>query len=241
MQLYDATTKRGLCQKIDRLCDTTDTSYPRLNKTAEINDAYEKVVGWILEADGTWQFDDSNYTTLPIGTQTLVASQTAYTFNDKFLEIEEVAVKNSAGDWVILTPIDQSEWGNSPLEEDFPTAGMPVYYDKVSEDTIKLYPAPSSANCTLTSGLRIKFRRTASLFTPTSATTADTTEPGFASTYHEILAYMASIPYCVTYKKDRVVAYQNEVDRIKKELLKHYGQRERDTRAVMTMAPINFR
>ena len=242
MQLYDPTNYRGICQKIDRLCDTTDTSYPRLKKTAEVNDAYETIIGWIIGADGTWQYDDSNYTDLPIGTQTLITTQKTYTFNDKFLEIIQVEVKNSSGDWEILKPIDQKEFSDDlPLEEAFSEDGMPEYYDKVSEDTIKLYPAPKTGSCTLTSGLRITFKRTASLFTPASTTAADTTVPGFASPWHEILAYMAAIPYCMTYKKDRVALYEKKVEELKKGLIDHYSKREMDKRKKMTMAIINFR
>lgn len=241
MQFYDATNKRAICQKIDRLCDTTDTSYTRLNKTAEVNDAYEQVVGWLIASDGTWQWDDSNYSTLPIGTQTLVTTQSAYTFNDKFLDIISVEVKNANGDWEILRPIDQREFSDTmPLEEAFEDDGMPEYYDKVSEDTIKLYPAPKTGSCTLTSGLRVKFKRTANLFTAASNTDADTTVPGFASPYHEILAYMAAIPYCMTYKKDRLALYEKRVAELKDELIKFYSKREMDKRKQMTMAPINY-
>jgi len=243
MQFYDATNKRAICQKIDRLCDTTDTSYPRLDKTAEVNDAYEQVVGWLLTADGTWQWDDSNYDDLPIGTQTLVSGQSAYTFNDKFLQLLEVQIMGKDGKYRIIQPIDQREYSDeAPLEEDFTTDGEPIYYDKVSDDTIKLYPAPDNGiSVTLASGIKIKFKRTAELFTATSAVTADATAPGFASPYHVILSYMAAIPYCMTYKKDRVALYEKKVMDLKKELVELYSNREKDKRKVMTMGSIAFR
>jgi len=232
MVFSDSTTKLGLVEEVDSLCDSTSTSYPINDKTRRLNTALEQVVGWILNVDGTWQWDDSNNTDLPIGTQTLVASQSAYTFNDKFLQLVEVQVKDKAGNWTIIKPIDQKEYSDSiPLDEAFETAGLPYYYDKVSDDTIKLYPAPAAANCTLASGLKIKFKRTAHLFTA-----ADTTAvPGFASNFHVVLAYMASIPYCMTYKKDRVNMYQAMVNDLKDGLLKQYSQREKDVRKVMTM------
>ena len=70
---------------------------------------------------------------------------------------------------------------------------LPLYYDKVSDDTIKLYPSPTATYCTLTAGLKVHFRRTAHLFTASDTDAV----PGFASPYHVILAYMASIP-CIT-------------------------------------------
>jgi hypothetical protein len=210
------------------LCDADTTSYIAATLLRRINNAYEQVIGWLINVDGTWQWDDTNYTDLPIGTQTLVASQSAYTFNDKFLQLEEIQIKDVSGNWQIIKPIDQKEFSDStPLSEAFKTAGMPVYYDKVSDDTIKLYPAPSAANCTLASGLKIKFRRTASIFTSAEVTTG-TKVPGFASPYHQILSYMAAIPYCMTYKKDRVALYEKRVMDLKNELMDLYSLRQKD-------------
>ena len=228
-------------QEARDLCDADTTSYTAATLLRRINAAYEQIVGWIINADGTWQWDDSNYTDLPIGTQTLVAGQSAYTFNDKFLQLLEVQVKDDEGNFRIIYPIDQKEYSDeSPLEEDFETDGFPQYYDKVSDDTIKFYPAPAAADVTLTSGLKIKFKRTADIFTSAEVTTG-TKEPGFASPYHIILSYMAAIPYCLTYKKDRVALYEKKIMELKKELMDHYASREKDKRKVMTMAPISYR
>ena len=246
MQFYDATNKRAICQEIDRLCDTTDTSYPRLDKTARVNDALEQVVGWILQADGRWQFDDSNYTTLPIGTVTLVEGQVAYSFTDKFLDIEEVAVLDVGGSWRKLIPIDSSELEGLTIEEYFGITasstpkGLPTHYDK-QEDTIKIYLAPTSTAVTLTNGLRVRFKRTASLFTAVSTTAADTTVPGFASPYHVLLAYMAAMPYVTEYKQDRVALYEKKIDALQKEIIKFYGHRSEDERKIMEMSSISFR
>ncbi len=228
----------GICQEIDGLCDSNTTTYSLADKTRRVNIALEQVVGWLINADGTWEWDDTNNSDLPIGTQTLVAAQKAYTFNDKFLQITEVQVKDNDGNWHIIYPISQREYSDEqPLEEDFETDGLPLYYDKVSDDTIKLYPAPSATNCTLASGLKIKFKRTAHLFAADDTTAV----PGFASPYHVILAYMAAIPYCMTYKKDRIALYEKKVMELKKELIELYSQREKDKRKIITMSPILFR
>jgi len=241
MKFYDATNKQGLCQLLDDLCDTDDTSYPRVKKTRDINLAYERVVGKLINADGSWEFDDTNYSDFPIGTYTLTEGQAKYSFNDKFLQIMEVQVKDSNGDWHILQPISQREYSDeTPLEEAFEDNGLPEYYDKISDDTIKLFPAPSEDDVTLTNGLKIKFKRTASTFTVASDTSEDTTEPGFAIN-HEILAYMAAIPYCMKYKKDRVPLYKKTADEMMKELLDHYGQREKDVRKKLGTKPIKYK
>jgi len=150
MQFNDTTTKLGICQEIDALCDSDTTSYTVAEKTRRVNNSLEQVIGWLINADGAWQWDDTNNTDLPIGTQTLVAAQKTYTFNDKFLQLLEVQVKDVNGNWIILKPIDQREYSDTePLDEAFETDGLPLYYDKVSDDTIKLYPAPSATSCTL--------------------------------------------------------------------------------------------
>lgn len=216
------------------LCDADTNSYPASALLRRINEAYERVIAWILEADGLWQWDDTNYSDLPVGTQNLVEGQSKYSFNDKFLEIEEVQIKDKNGDWIIIEPIDQKEYSDyEPLSEAYTDAGMPVYYDKLTDDTIELFPAPTSAEVTLASGLKIKYRRTASLFT-SAEVTAGTKTPGFVSPFHYILSYMASIPYCMSYKKDRVSLYEKRVEEYKNELMKHYSRRERDKRKIMT-------
>lgn len=247
MQLYNTTLPhKSLIHEIWNLCDAGITSYPIKDVIRRLNSSFEQVVGWLINASGTWQWDDTNYTDLPIGTQTLVAGQSAYTFNDKFLTIERVKIKNKNGDWVIIKPLDQAEISNETvLEEYFETAGMPEYYDKISDDTFKLYPAPSAAQTTLASGLKVEYRRTAKVYTMSDSTTItsgeESVEPGFASPYHVILAYMASVPFCMNYKKDRVNLYEKKITELKDELVKHYSKRQKDERKGFSMKPISFR
>lgn len=224
------------------LCDATAVSYPAATLLRRINEAYEKVVGWILEADGTWQWDDTNFASHPIGTYDLSNTVNKYSFNDKFLEIEEVQVLSNNGVWSILKPIDQGDiLGTRPLTEIYKENGIPEYYDKLSDDTIALYPAPDDGvSVTLANGLKIRFRRTADLFT-SDQVTAGTKVPGFISTAHYILSYMAAIPYCMKYKKDRVALYDKTVNEYKDLILKHYSRREQDKPKILTMAPISHR
>jgi len=237
MQYNSVSDSLGLCQEIDGLCDSNTTSYPVADKTRRVNSALEELVGEIINADGTWQWDDTNNTTLPVGTQTLVASQSLYSFNDKFLQIEHVKVKDVDGVWHTLTPIDEVEFGVTPIEEYFQDTGLPTHYDKVGDDSIKLYPAPIATHCTLTSGLKVNFKRTAHLF----AADDTTAEPGLPSTHHILLAYMASIPYCALYHPERVNFLMIKVAEMKKTLLKHFAQREKDAKKRFKFTPINYR
>jgi hypothetical protein len=224
------------------LCDADTTSYTAADLLRRVNNSFEQVVGWLINSDGTWQFDDSNYSDFPIGTYTLVNGQAKYSFNDKFLQLEEVQILNKDGVYEIIQPIDQTEYSDiTPLEELFKTSGKPVYYEKLTDDTIKLFPAPDNGvSVTLVAGLKIKFKRTASLFTSAEVTTG-TKEPGFASPYHIILSYMAALPYCQSYKKDRVALYEKKIMDLKTELINHYSMRSKDERKVATTKFVSFR
>lgn len=239
MNFYDSTnTENSLVNETWSLCDADITSMPLAVVTRRFNLALEELVGEIINADGTWQFDDTNNTTLPIGTQTLIASQTLYSFNDKFLQIERVKVLDVDGNWHLVEPIDELDLENSgfAIEEYFTATGLPTHYDKVGDDSIKLYPAPVATYCTLASGLKVHFKRTAHLFEvgDTSAV------PGLPSTHHVLLAYKAAIPYCASYKPQRVPWLELQVQKMTKTLLEHFGQRERDKRKIITTSPINF-
>ena len=116
---------------------------------------------------------------------------------------------------------------------------MPIYYDKQGS-SILLYPAPDNgASVTLAAGLKVYFQRTASIFTSAEVTTG-TKVPGFASPYHMILAYMAALPYAISYKKDRVPVILNEIRRLEEDLTDHYSRREKDRRKVITTRGISF-
>jgi len=74
-------------------------------------------VALIITADGTWQYDDTNYTDLPIGTGTLVEAQQSYSFASEYLEIEIVKVKDIDGNWRTLDLVDDKTLEIFPLED----------------------------------------------------------------------------------------------------------------------------
>lgn len=238
MQFNSHATNLDIVSEIDSLCDSDSTSYPIAAKTRRVNAAYEELIGEIINADGTWQYDDTNHTDLPVGTATLGEAKESYSFASEYLQIEQVKVLNVNGDWMIVKPFDPRDLETTGIavEEYFGATGLPEYYD-ILGDTIRLYPAPTETSVTLSAGLKVHFKRTADLFT----TTDTTQQPGLPSTHHILLSYMASIPYCMSYKKDRVPWLAKKTDDMKKTLLAHYGQREKDRRKVMSTRPIQFR
>lgn len=244
MQLYvTATPSISIIHELWSLVDADITAYPLNDAVRRINAAYEELIAMILNADGTWQYDDTNWTDSPVGTGTLVEGQESYSFASEYLEIEQIDIKDVNGVWRKIQPLDSSELGPESWEEYFgvdsssnPLKGMPEYYDKLG-DTIRLGPAPTSTSVTLSNGLKVHFKRTADLFT-----ISDTTQsPGLPSTHHVLLAYMAAIPYAMAYKQDRVGWLEKKSDAMKKTLLQHFGNREKDRRKKFGTKFVSFR
>lgn len=240
----------GIIDEIDALCDTNSTTYTVASKTRRVNSSLEGLVVKILKSSGKYQWDDPNNTTNPIGTFTLVEGQSKYNITDTFLEVEWIKIKDLAAKYILINPIDQAQLSMS-YEEYFGTdtsgninKGFPWWYDK-DGPVITLFNTPGAAYCTLASGLQIGFRRTASLF----ATTDTTKVPGIASPFHVLLARMAALPYCQTYKKDRVpmlmaligseTQYGTDGAGIR-DLIEFYARREKDFRNIMTPKEIQF-
>lgn len=220
------------------LVGADSNSYANALLLIRVNNAYEDIVAKILGCDGKWQFDDTNYTSFPIGITTLVANQQDYTFDITHLEIERVEVLDSSGIWHQLKPIDSSEIRGA-ISEYQNASSLPLEYDKQGRSLI-LYPAPSATEVTLTSGLKVYFKRTADLFTSAQVTTG-TKVPGFASPFHILLSYKAALPFAVHNVPQRVPALMAEIARLEKELIKHYSQRELDRRKGFSMRRINSR
>jgi len=232
-------TIADLEQEARDLCDADTTSYPATTMLRRVNSSLETLIGKIINTSGTWDYDDTNYSDLPVGKGTLVEGQSSYSFASEYLQIKNIKVLLEDGtSWQILSPIDQSQL-NYALEQELLTDGLPYMYDKVG-DTINLYPAPTATHVTLASGIKIEFKRTANIFTAAQVT-AGTKEPGIASPWHVTIAKMAALPYCKSYKKDRVAQLERDIKEEIEDMLSHYGQREKDSRKIITMEGINHR
>ena len=224
-----------------KLVDADSVSYTDADLLRRINSSYEEIVGKLIALDKNWNFGDSNYTSLPTGLKTITAATHEYAFDSTFLTIFGASIKDAEGLWHTLDLIDEAEIirGGVDLDEYLKTDGLPIEYAK-RENFIVLYPAPSAATTTLTSGLKVYFQRTADIFTSAQVTTGTKT-PGFASPYHILLALKAALPYAISYKPQRIPYLLNEINRIEKEMIDFYCQRGRDEINRMTMSRISFR
>lgn len=225
--------------KCRKLVDATATSYTDANLLIDLNAAYEEIVGMILNWDGRWSFDDTNYGTNPRTSQNLVASQVPYPIAPAtYLTVDEVRILDENGDEHKLEQLFQKDF-SEPLEELFSTSGRPLYYT-LEGDKVRVFPAPSAALTTLTNGLIIHYRRTASVFTSAEVTTG-TKVPGFAVPWQKLMCYKAILDYAIAYKSQRVPAFLREIDRLTRELKTFYLNRNGNDETVLAVKPINFR
>lgn len=228
------------------LCDADTTSYTAATMLRRVNSALEELVGMIINADGSWQFDDTNHDDLPRGKGNLVDGQESYTFTSDYLQIEEISILDKNSLYRKIKPFDPADFDGMTADEYWgvdssgdPNKGMPEVYD-IKGDSIRLYPAPDTNVVTLTNGIRVSFKRTADLYTSAEVITG-TKEPGLPSTHHSILSYMAAIPYCMKFHPKRVSWLEKKVDEMKRTLLEHYASREKDRRTIITPKRRPFR
>lgn len=242
MVLNDSTGKLGIVQEIQDLCSISadDTaSYPLTAIARRVNSALETLVIKIMTAAGTWRFDDTNFTDLPIGTGTLVSGQTSYSFAAEYLDIDWVKVMAANGHWYFLKPWDQSE-SDIPYEETLVIGGQPLFYEKVG-DTIRILGTVTATYLTLASGIKVGFSRTASLFTGDNSVGDNAKVPGIASPFHITIARMTALPYCKSYLPDRVTQLERDIAADTVDMIAFYSRREKDKRKVATMKEIKYR
>lgn len=208
---------------VDFLCGSTSGTYPDADKIRNFNKAYQNVATLIWESAGGWQFDDSNATTLPLAKTTLVHNQQDYTLPTTAQRLEAVMVKDSAGNFQKLKPFDIHDV-TIALPEYFETPGMPLYYDLIGR-SLMLYPTPSSAYCTLASGMGVYVNRDVTEFAVTAGTA---TTPGFATAYHPILSYSAAIEY--THDQDKRQMFVGRRAEMEEGLKRFYSKRPVETK-----------
>ena len=243
MDFNDTTLKQGLVQDCDWWVNSDITSYPLADKVRSANMGINEVVGLILGADGRWQFDDTNYTDLPIGTTNLVLNQQDYGIDVSMVDITRVECKDVNGNWQYLVPFDQKDLtpplgtptpigtltanatlggNNYSLTEFMNTAGTPIYYDKIA-NSIFLYPKPSYNS---TGGLKVYFQRKASYFV-----VADTTKrPGFANHLHRYISFYMAKDYAVAkmLTGNKIQSLMNEMATMKQAIVDFYSARKKD-------------
>ena len=207
------------------LCGSTSGTYPDSDLIRNINIAYADVSRLIWSSAGGWQYDDGNSTTLPIAKTTLVHNQQDYTLPSTTQRLEQVVVKDSGGTWTKLKPFDIHDTTIAP-ESYLDESGLPVYYDLIGR-SVMLYPKPSSAYCTLASGLGVYVSRDVTEF----PVTATSTTPGFATPFHRILSFAAAVDFVQDQNERQSLIVQK--DRLEKGLVQFYSKRDVEQESII--------
>jgi len=226
MQFFNSTNKENSlyhdCLNLCGILSTDTTTLPITDFTRSANEALKLTSQLIWQNTGEWSFDDSNYTTLPSATTTLVASQRDYQIPSYTQMIERLEVLDANGDWQKVTPFDKGMTKTS-LEELYSTTGLPEYYDMVG-NSIKLYPSPDATNCTLTNGLRLYLSRGVDEFV-----VSDTTkEPGFLKDFHRMVSLNCALDWAMPKGLSIISSLQNQISAMKDNIAKFYGGRDKD-------------
>lgn len=248
MDFNNTTTEDGIVQDIDFGVGSTRATYPLTRIANDANRAMDDVITIILGADGRWQFDDTNYTDLPIGTTNLVSEQQDYSFDPEQIDVTRVECKDENGNWQYLVPFDQRDLtppgvatipvtgltsvgtlgGNNYSLTDFmSTSGTPVYYDKIA-NSIFLYPKP---NYNSSGGLKVYFQRKPSYFESTDTTK----QPGFAKHLHKIISLKCQYTYAVAkiLSPNTIQFLQQQIAIWEQKVRDFYASRKKDEKVVM--------
>jgi len=231
MVFSDTSTKLGIIQDCEQLvfgnyADISGNSERLYDFTARVNRAYDKIATLIMSVDGRWQFDDTNYTDFPIGSTALVSGQQDYSMDIEFMDVVKVIILDSAGNKVLLTPIDINDpLGRMYLTDMTTGGGTPRFYDKTGRSLL-LYPIPNYA---IASGLTVHYRRKPSYFAYTDTTKA----VGIPAIFHRYLSLEASKDYAVS----KSLATKNDLAVLVKDMEtsieQFYSQRSKDEQKII--------
>lgn len=216
-----------------RIAKASTSSYSTTDITSSANSALEREIALIRDAQGRWQFDDSNNTDFPFATTALVANQQDYTLDINHYRLERVEVLDQDGNWNKLIPIDQTDIYDQSLTDFLKGAGTPKYYDKTN-NSLFLYPKP---NYNQTASLKVFYERGPSYFT-----TADTTKsPGFNPLFHRLIPLWCAYDYAFINQLKIAPTIRAEITQMEDNMMEYYSLRDIDDHIRLTTKRYSFR
>ena len=139
--------------------------------TTLLNYGLDQTTIEIMKSNGKWRYDDPNRKDRPIGKTNLSAGTGEYELDLSHLTVIGVEVMDAQGNYYPISQIDYTDINRAGMSdtEFFETDGKPIYFD-IEGQTLKLFPAPSSTETTLTDGLRVHYQREPDYFVYTDTT-----------------------------------------------------------------------
>ena len=201
------------------------TQWPTWKVVNSCNSYLDTITGYAVGADRRFQWDDTNHTKLPIGTTNLVANQSDYSFltdeqGNSILNLSRIDILDSNGVYRELQVVDQIQIPGA-LDEFNKAAGSPVWYDKIADNIIRLYPKPATS---VTSGLKFYFQRTPSYFVATDTTKA----PGVSPLLHRGFVIASALDGVLTLGLQNLQALSIEVAKEEKKMIDYFTNRNPD-------------
>lgn len=225
MVFSDVTNNLGIVQQVRSFMRVDATQWPTYKIVNSVNNYLDKVTGYAIGADRRFQWDDTNHTKLPIGTTNLLINQSDYSFltdeqNNTILNLTRIDILDSSGFWRQLYSRDMTQIPQA-VDEDQRTAGLPVFYDKIADNIVRLSPKPIAS---VTSGLKFFFQRTPSYFTASDTTKA----PGVPPLLHRGFVMAAAYDGALTLGLDNLQGLSVENQKEEKFMMDYFASRNTD-------------
>lgn len=230
MVFSDTSASQGIVQQVRSLMRVDATQWPISKIVASVNNYLDTVAGYLIASDKRFRWDDTNHTKLPEGTTNLVASQKDYSFltdeqGNRILTLTRIDLLQSDGNYRQLELIDETEIPVA-LDEFESVAGTPKYYDKISDNIVRLYPTPSAS---VTAGLKFYFQRSPSYFDANDTTK----EPGVAPLLHRGFVIAAAYDGALTLGLKNLQALSVERQAEEQKMKQYFAGRNNDEKRRM--------
>jgi len=200
----------------------SSSEFPLADLSRATNTAKYNLAVKVWKQQDAWDFNDGGYTTFPIATTTLVDDQADYTLPTDAMGIRRVEVKDSAGNWFVVDPIDDTNI-DVALDEFREVKGLPEYY-RLENESIILYPAPSSAQVTTTAGIKLTYNREINEFDASTTTT----DVGMGGLGDQVIAHEVAEEWAGIFRPDRLDPLRVRREELTNNFLAHISDRDRD-------------
>ena len=202
--------------------------YLPADRLVAVNNGYNKLHSIILDSQDEWDFDDSNYTDLPIATTDLLANTDIYAIPDTLYRLNKVEINYGAG-FIKAMPLDLNE---NFLSEDelLQRSNVSTPYYRIFGQTIQFYPKPTAG---VSNGLKLYYDRAITHFT-SDEYTAGTVKPGLDQLWHDYIALQASLDGAIKFNLVNKADLANTITDIEQRIRKYYGKKTTDRKLKLT-------
>jgi hypothetical protein len=231
MIFSDVSNNTGILQQVRDILRVDANQWSTAKVVNSCNNYLDTVAGYAIGADRRFQWDDTNHTKLPIGTTNLVANQSDYSFltdeqGNKILNLIRIDILDSDGIYRKLQPMDEVQIENEALDEWQKTAGKSIFYDKIADNIVRLYPKPDTS---VTAGLKFYFQRTPSYFVATDTTK----EPGVPALLHRGFVISSAYDGAFTLDLPNTKMLAIELEKEKQKMIEYFENRLTDEKLIM--------